>query len=156
MSVDHPSVVALVEVRPSQQGPRLQPTPLTVREACAHPTRSDPTRSLSHPQYYSTATSVYLVMQALSGGELYDSLQQQPGGVFVEEHASVLVRQMCAAVSYLHALGIVHRDLKLENFLFSNAGNRDLKLIDLGLSHRYDISEPSGLHSVVGTPYYVR
>ena len=68
-------------------------------------------------EYYITSESVFLLMQALSGGELYDALQQQPNGRFGEEHASYLVRQMVSSVAYLHSVGIVHRDLKLENWI---------------------------------------
>ena len=43
---------------------------------------------------------------------------------------------MLSAISYLHANGIVHRDLKLENFIFSGPedGEGKIKLIDFGLS----------------------
>ena len=48
---------------------------------------------------------------------------------------------MCSAVAYLHAAGIVHRDLKLENFLFTDETHTDIKLIDLGLGHRCEGGE---------------
>lgn len=51
-------------------------------------------------------------------------------------YAQPLVKDMLSAISYLHANGIVHRDLKLENFIFSGpeAGEGKIKLIDFGLS----------------------
>ena len=38
-------------------------------------------------------------------------------------------------VKYLHGLGIVHRDLKLENIMMNEAGDKALpKIVDFGLS----------------------
>jgi calcium-dependent protein kinase len=69
------------------------------------------------------------------------------------------MRQTVSAVAFLHSQGIVHRDLKLENFLFTKPGGKVVKLIDLGLSRRYCSVAPTEgsairrMHSVVGTPY---
>ena len=41
----------------------------------------------------------------------------QPGDHFSEPFAAELVTQMLSAVHYIHSRGVVHRDLKLENFL---------------------------------------
>lgn len=43
-----------------------------------------------------------------------------------------LAYQVVQAVSYVHAEGCIHRDIKLQNFVFDIDGN--LKLIDFGLS----------------------
>ena len=40
------------------------------------------------------------------------------GFVFREDRAASLMLDMLRAVHYLHSIGIVHRDSKLENFLF--------------------------------------
>ena len=37
----------------------------------------------------------------------------------------------------MHSKGIVHRDLKLENFIISKKGDQEIKLIDFGLSYKY-------------------
>ena len=43
---------------------------------------------------------------------------------------------MLSALSYLHSNGIVHRDIKLENFVFTgpSPGEGTIKMIDFGLS----------------------
>ena len=97
-------------------------------------------------------------MEYLGGGELYDRLMSQPGSRFEEAEAASIMRQLVSAVYYLHHAGIVHRDLKLENFLFDKPRGSIVKLIDFGLSHRYSEAAGGGggiqrMHSVVGTPY---
>jgi serine/threonine protein kinase len=50
------------------------------------------------------------------------------------------------AVSYLHNQGIVHRDLKPENILMYNLKDlSDIRLIDFGLTARYNASSPFSL-----------
>ena len=93
-------------------------------------------------------------MEPLLGGELYDRLGAQPEGRFSEPDAAQILWQVVSAVAYLHEEGIIHRDLKLENYVFSYRTSNELKLIDLGLSHRLSHGEKT-LRSVVGTPYYI-
>jgi calcium-dependent protein kinase len=103
--------------------------------------------------------SLALLMEYLSGGELYAVLNEQPDHKFAEADAAMIMRQTVSAVAFLHSQGIVHRDLKLENFLFTKVGGKVVKLIDLGLSRRYCVNPIDGggairrMHSVVGTPY---
>ena len=71
-------------------------------------------------------------MEYLGGGELYDRLLSQPDSRFTEVQAASIMRQLVSAVYYLHHEGIVHRDLKLENFLFDKPDGSIVKLIDFG------------------------
>ena len=55
-----------------------------------------------------------------------------------EAQCARLVKQMLSAVRYLHSHGIIHRDLKLENFLFSSKDpTSELRMIDFGLSKHF-------------------
>lgn len=101
---------------------------------------------------YESDTEIYLVQELADGGELFDKLDEQPDYHYSESQCANLVRQMLNAVAYLHSKGIVHRDIKLENFLFSSKDpDSELKMIDFGLSKHFKFGEV--LHVAVGTPY---
>ena len=61
---------------------------------------------------------------------------------------------MLSSLRILHLRGIVHRDLKLESFLFSSSNpDSELHLLDFGLSKHFEIGHSHG--EMVGTPYTV-
>jgi len=84
------------------------------------------------------------------GGELFERVMKLKR--FSENDAAHAVSQMLLAVNYIHKRGVVHRDLKLENFLYEDKTSDHLKLIDFGFSH---VWEPNTtMASSVGTlPY---
>jgi len=106
------------------------------------------------------ASSHCLVMEAVVGGELFEYIAAQRG--LNEREAGSLLAQLCEAVRVAHDLGIAHRDLKLENVLFSKetGSNRMLKLIDWGLAHQHEIDDngvpmPEKLHTRCGSKSYM-
>ncbi|XP_015248291.1 PREDICTED: calcium/calmodulin-dependent protein kinase type 1D [Cyprinodon variegatus] len=101
---------------------------------------------------YESPDHLYLIMQLVSGGELFDRIVEK--GFYTEKDASTLIRQVLDAVNYLHKLGIVHRDLKPENLLYFNPQDESKIMIsDFGLSKM----EGSGdvMSTACGTPGYV-
>mmetsp|Transcript_37334 Transcript_37334/g.79325 ORF Transcript_37334/g.79325 Transcript_37334/m.79325 type:complete len:550 (-) Transcript_37334:58-1707(-) len=85
---------------------------------------------------YESDGYLYLVMECMEGGELFDRVKEKKR--FSEGDAARSIRQMLLAVNYLHSHGIVHRDLKLENFLYDGKFSEHLKLIDFGFSKVWD------------------
>ena len=73
-----------------------------------------------------------LVMECMEGGELFDRVREKK--IYSEKDACKTAWMMLLAVNYLHSAGIVHRDLKLENFLYERKDGDFLKLIDFGFS----------------------
>jgi serine/threonine protein kinase len=97
-------------------------------------------RQLHHPhitQLYeviATETSIWLVTELCSGGELFDYLTEK--GRTSEEETRHIFGQICLAVNYLHDKGIVHRDLKLENVLLDERCR--VKLGDFGFTREFE------------------
>ena len=70
---------------------------------------------------------------------------------FSEDTVIFYTAQMAIAIGYLHAKGIVHRDLKLENILVDQDGY--IKIIDYGLAKM--LSDDQEATSFCGTPEYL-
>lgn len=81
---------------------------------------------------YQTDDSLSLVMEYMSGGELFDRVREK--GRFRETEGAYTVNQMLIAIRYIHKAHVVHRDIKLENFLYETATGNHLKLIDFGFA----------------------
>ena len=80
-----------------------------------------------------TETHVYLVLEYMQGGELFDAIVTQGG--YSESQAVAVTRNILKALSYLHTRGIIHRDLKPENLLLVDSNNLvDVKLTDFGMA----------------------
>ena len=82
-----------------------------------------------------TGGKVYLVMEYFNGSNL-TSIVSQAGGL-PESALRDITQQLLAVVSYLHAHGVVHRDIKPDNILIKKAlkgGSYRLALIDFGVA----------------------
>jgi serine/threonine/tyrosine protein kinase RAD53 len=58
-----------------------------------------------------TPDTLYLVLEFVSGGELFDAIVNK--GSYSESDAAKICKQILEAIQYIHALGIAHRDLKV-------------------------------------------
>ena len=73
-----------------------------------------------------------LLEELCTGGELLARAQKTQ---LKEKEIARIFNQIMSAVAYCHGIGIVHRDLKLENILFSTEDpNSPIKIIDFGFS----------------------
>lgn len=102
-------------------------------------------------QFVKTNTDMYSVMDRYTGPELADHVEASGGSLSAEVVRS-LAEQILSAVSALHAVGIMHRDIKLDNFRFKDKHAKDLMLLDLGFA-KVAGAEPAQ-HTVTGTLLY--
>jgi serine/threonine protein kinase len=121
--------------------------------------------ALSHPGIVSivdsgvTAENAYLVMDLLEGETLSSRLD---GGPLSLRVAASLLRELLLALAYVHAQGLVHRDVKPANvFLESMPGGLPprVRLLDFGLA-KFLAPEAGGpaltrVGQVFGTPSYM-
>jgi len=115
-------------------------------------------KKVNHPniialkELFDTPDKLYLIMELVTGGELFDKIVEK--GSYTETEASQLVRKIVSAVDYLHNLGIVHRDLKPENLLLKRADNDlEIAIADFGLSKI--VGQQMMMQTACGTPSYV-
>lgn len=112
---------------------------------------------LDHPhiakliEVWEDSSNVHLVMEYCAGGLLYDRLCTKKR--FSEDEARTLVTQMLSVLLYLHSHHIIHRDIKVDNWLFeSTSTNSRIKCIDFGFSKIWPTSK--SIHATCGTLAY--
>ena len=71
-----------------------------------------------------------MCMEFCSGGELFTLLVN--GKIWSEDKVSFYAAELILALEYMHAHGVMHRDLKSENVLIDRRGH--VKLTDFGVS----------------------
>ncbi|XP_054938621.1 death-associated protein kinase 2 isoform X3 [Physeter macrocephalus] len=116
-------------------------------------------RQVLHPNVitlhdvFENRTDVVLILELVSGGELFDFLAQKES--LSEEEATSFIKQILEGVNYLHAKKIAHFDLKPENIMLldKNIPIPHIKLIDFGLAH--EIEDGVEFKNIFGTPEFV-
>mmetsp|Transcript_2760 Transcript_2760/g.4334 ORF Transcript_2760/g.4334 Transcript_2760/m.4334 type:complete len:144 (+) Transcript_2760:1486-1917(+) len=94
-------------------------------------------------ELFENLTHSYVVLEHLPGGDLYEYLKARKFNLD-EEKAKELARTIGQGVKHLHSLGILHRDLKLENIMMTNkSDDAQPKIIDFGLAKFLGPSERS-------------
>lgn len=77
---------------------------------------------LDHPnvvklyEIYDDYQVLYLVMELMRGGELFDRIVEKES--YSEKEAAETLRPIVDSIRYCHEIGIIHRDLKPENLLY--------------------------------------
>ncbi|XP_072249197.1 ribosomal protein S6 kinase-related protein-like [Leuresthes tenuis] len=93
-------------------------------------------RQLKHPfihnlqDCWQTQRHLFIMWDYCSAGDLYTYWLLK--GQFGEDEVRLFAAELGSALGFLHDLGIIHRDIKMENILLSDQGH--LRLSDFGLS----------------------
>uniref|UniRef100_A0A9J7Y4Z8 Ribosomal protein S6 kinase n=1 Tax=Cyprinus carpio carpio TaxID=630221 RepID=A0A9J7Y4Z8_CYPCA len=98
---------------------------------------------------FQTDTKLHLILDYVNGGELFTHLVQRVR--FKEQEVTLYSGEIVLALEHLHKLGIVYRDLKLENILLDSNGH--IVLTDFGLSKEFH--EVERAYSICGTIEYM-
>ena len=98
--------------------------------------------------------SIYVVLELVSGGDLFDFLIQKAQHGVNESVARRWMGHLLDGVQYCHQQNVVHRDLKPENILLSHQdADAVLKIADFGLAKA--LTGRNGCQTNCGTPQYM-
>ena len=99
---------------------------------------------------WETSTELYLILEYVEGGELFDYLCKR--GRLSTPEALGYFQQIIAAIDYCHRFNIAHRDLKPENLLLDQ--DKNIKVADFGMA-AWQMNNTSGLlRTACGSPHY--
>ncbi|OBS82139.1 hypothetical protein A6R68_23870 [Neotoma lepida] len=97
---------------------------------------------------YENKKYLYLVLEHVSGGELFDYLVKK--GRLTPKEARKFFRQIISALDFCHSHSICHRDLKPENLLLDERNN--IRIADFGMAS-LQVGD-SLLETSCGSPHY--
>eukprot|EP00066_Takifugu_rubripes_P005602 XP_003969757.1 PREDICTED: serine/threonine-protein kinase BRSK2-like [Takifugu rubripes] len=99
-------------------------------------------------EVYENKKYLYLVLEHVSGGELFDYLVKK--GRLTPKEARKFFRQIISALDFCHSHSICHRDLKPENLLLDEKNN--IRIADFGMAS-LQVGD-SLLETSCGSPHY--
>ena len=96
-----------------------------------------------------------IIMEMCTGGSLVQRVCESDHG-FDERAAATLVEKILSATIYCHHHGVVHRDIKLDNFIYENESSEsELKLIDFGFACEIQSGGEEAMWDRLGSPSYM-
>lgn len=102
-------------------------------------------KALKHPNIiqmydsFNIKNKTYICLEHAGHGDLLGFVQTR--GPLRNDETKNFFEALCSGIEYMHARGIVHRDLKCENILLSNCNQ--IKIADFGFAREIDKSELS-------------
>ena len=112
-------------------------------------------RELNHPnvirfvEIFENPRFIFLALEFADRDDLLKHLRSQ--GRFSERRLLPVLGQLFAGLNYLHASGVLHRDVKLDNVLLTSEGR--VKICDFGVSKK--LACLGTIREHIGTPAYL-
>ena len=142
-NVSSPSIASREHSNHSQTNPYGIEREIVIMKLISH------TNVMALFEVWENKSELYLVLEYVDGGELFDYLVSK--GKLPEREAIHYFKQIVEGVSYCHSFNICHRDLKPENLLLDKK-NRRIKIADFGMAA---LELPNKLlKTSCGSPHY--
>lgn len=101
---------------------------------------------------YMDGPRVWIVMELAQGGSVLSLMKASRGGCLEEKYVSIITREVLVALSYLHKVPVIHRDIKAANVLVAASGK--VIICDFGVSALLATSS-SKRNTLTGTPHWM-
>ncbi|KAH6622204.1 kinase-like domain-containing protein [Boeremia exigua] len=118
-------------------------------------------KKLNHPNLVSLIEvlddpeedSLYMVMEMCKKGVVMQVGLEERADPYSEEQCRCWLRDMILGLEYLHAQGIIHRDIKPDNCLITE--DDMLKIVDFGVSEMFDKDDEMKTAKSAGSPAFM-
>ncbi|KAJ4405447.1 hypothetical protein N0V91_005187 [Didymella pomorum] len=118
-------------------------------------------KKLNHPNLVSLIEvlddpeedSLYMVMEMCKKGVVMQVGLEERADPYSEEQCRCWLRDMILGLEYLHAQGIIHRDIKPDNCLITE--DDVLKIVDFGVSEMFDKDGEMKTAKSAGSPAFM-
>ncbi|CAK69350.1 unnamed protein product (macronuclear) [Paramecium tetraurelia] len=104
-------------------------------------------------EVFENEDTIYVVMELLEGGDLYDYLKQ-PNSFLSEKQLASFIYRLFKAILSFHKFGIMHRDLKPKNIILRKQSLSQFCVADFGLADYFN-KDGKYLFQRCGTPGFV-
>ncbi|KAJ7188372.1 Pkinase-domain-containing protein [Mycena filopes] len=101
---------------------------------------------------YMDGPRVWIVMEFAEGGSALALMKASKDGCLEEKYVNVMIREVLVALSYLHKVPVIHRDIKAANVLVAATGK--VMICDFGVSALLTTAG-SKRNTMTGTPYWM-
>ncbi|KAL1853834.1 hypothetical protein Plec18170_005226 [Paecilomyces lecythidis] len=100
-----------------------------------------------------TQDSLYMVMEMCKKGVIMRVGLEERADPYDDEHCRCWFRDLILGIEYLHAQGIVHRDIKPDNCLLTS--DDVLKVVDFGVSEMFEKNSDMFTAKSAGSPAFL-
>jgi serine/threonine protein kinase len=119
---------------------------ITILRKCKHKNLT------AHYGSWIKGDELFIVMELCDGGTVGDFPSALNRGLKEVEIQQIVLGSL-DGLAYMHASGIIHRDIKGANILLDSKG--DVKLADFGVSYLMELNPGVDAKTFIGTPYWM-